>query len=86
MPFEIEEKRVWSYFGYFFKFSILSWILRDFGAPLLKHIPALQHCDDVPEGSSSDMCYGKEAVFRISLALVLFLIIVLLIVFHFSKN
>ncbi|WZN58746.1 serine incorporator protein [Chloropicon roscoffensis] len=74
MPFELEEdqKRVWSYFGYFFKFSILSWILRDFGAPLLKHIPALQHCDDVPEGSSSDMCYGKEAVFRISLALVLF--------------
>ncbi|QDZ24550.1 serine incorporator protein [Chloropicon primus] len=74
MGFTLEEdqKRVWSYFGYFFKFSILSWVLRDYGAPLLRHIPALQHCDDVPEGSSSDVCYGKEAVFRLSLSLVIF--------------
>ena len=34
-----DQKRTWSYFGYFFKFSVISWILRDFGAPLLKQIP-----------------------------------------------
>lgn len=65
-----ETKRVWSYFWYFFKFAVISWILRDWGVPLLKHIPALQHCDDV-EGSR-DVCYGKEGVYRISFALVLF--------------
>jgi len=36
---EDDQKRVWGYFGLFFKFAIISWILRDYGDPLLKHIP-----------------------------------------------
>lgn len=79
-----ETKRVWSYYWYFFKFAVISWILRDYGAPLLKHIPALQHCDDI--SGDKDMCYGKEGVYRISFALVLFYSILFAVTFKASPE
>ena len=75
---------MWGYYTIFVKFVILSWILRDYGTPLLKHIPALDHCKN--SGRESDLCYGKEAVFRVSLALVLFFSVLFVVTFKASPD
>lgn len=79
------KKRTFVYFGFFTKFLFLAWIARDYCTPLLRHLPALQHCDGdgVPD---ANLCYGREAAFRITLAEAVFFGVLAVVTFRCKEN
>lgn len=62
----------WFYFGLLSFSGIITWLLRDYGEPLLKRLPELGACESDDPNIDEANCLGKAAVLRVSFATALF--------------
>lgn len=62
----------WFYFSLLTLSGILTWLLRDYGEPLLERLDELKECKGTATDEYSRDCLGKGAVLRVSFATALF--------------